>query len=260
MFGIFQIIVLLLIAAQSYASNENCTLESACTCNLKSAGLLNLAGSGGGLDYIEITSGVYTYRYYPCGVKADWGGVCTIENHPAVCQQTRDGEYYVLGKSNSYEITRAVAKGDNTYFDFLFQDGTSDFINGRRNATVRVMCDIRGSHELKFISESPIINYNFVFMTPKACLYKQPDAPIGNILFIVLMVTLPVGLILYLGIGVGIMACKGERRLGLIPNIGFWIIAPFLFFDGFLFVFSCIPFVRKYLKKTIEEDYEKMPS
>ena len=251
------IALLLFIVTTSHAGNKNCTSESACTCNLKSAGLLNLAESGGTTDHVEVITGDYTYRYYPCGMRMDWGGVCVVSNSPAVCQLGPDNEYYVLGSSRSYEITRAVAKGDATYFDFLFKDGTSDFIYGKRSAAVKVTCDRSEAEKLEFISEAPKVKYNLIFRTDKACFNKATDS-VGDVIFIALMVLIPIAIVAYLGVGIGVMAIRGERRWGLIPNLQFWKAAPFLFLDGFLFTFSCFPFVRKCFSKQREQDYDDL--
>eukprot|EP00800_Vazella_pourtalesii_P005470 TRINITY_DN1643_c1_g1_i1.p1 TRINITY_DN1643_c1_g1~~TRINITY_DN1643_c1_g1_i1.p1 ORF type:complete len:259 (-),score=29.62 TRINITY_DN1643_c1_g1_i1:411-1187(-) len=253
------IALLLFIVTTSHAVNKNCTSESACTCQLKSAGLLNLAGSGGITDYVEVTEGDYTYRYYPCGMRVDWGGVCVVSNSPAVCQLGPENEYYILGTARSYEIIRAVAKGDTTYFDFLFKDGTSDFIYGKRSAAVRVSCERTKLGELEFISEAPTIKYNLNFKTDKACFSPATD-PLRNVIFIALMVLVTVAVVAYFGVGVGIMAVKGERRWGLIPNLQFWKAAPFLFLDGFLFTFSCFPGVRKYFRGSSKQQYDDLSS
>ena len=250
-------ITLLLFIVTTHATNKNCTSESACTCNLKAAGLLNLAGSGGTTDHVEVVANGYTYRYYPCGMRVDWGGVCVVSNSPAVCQLGPNNEYYILGTSRSYEITRAVAKGDDTYFDFLFKDGTSDFIFGKRSAAVKVSCDRSRVGQLEFISEAPKVKYNLIFKTEKACFNLATDS-LRNVIFIVLVVLAPIAVVVYLCVGVGIMALKGERRWGLIPNVQFWRSTPFLFLDGFLFTFSCFPFVRKYFREPDRKDYEDL--
>ena len=239
------------------APNPNCTVESSCTCDLKSAGLLNLAESFDGEDFAEIEgSDGYTYRYYPCGMRLNWGIPCSYENSPIACQYTQT-EYYVLGKSTNYNITTAVADGYKTYFVFQFFDGTFDALLGPRKANVRIECDTTGSSNFQFISESPHLTYNFLFKTEKACLIP-PNNESGLAIFITVIVLIPVLIIAYLLIGTSVLYFKGARGLKLIPNLEFWKDSPFLFIDGFLCLFSCIPAVRERLRIVAHQNYEKI--
>ena len=261
MYFVTCIVLLLFLATELSGKNVNCTQETVCTCYLKSAGLLNLAGSGGAMSYVEVTSGEYTFRYYPCGITESWGGLCKVSNSPAVCQYAGQNDYFVLGKSSGYQLTKAVAKGDDTYFDFVFIDGTFDPKYGARKALVKVKCEEIENSELVFLKEDPIVNYNFILRTNKACLTPSGiGGQNGMALFITVIVSVLIGTILYMSVGFGVQAVRGKRGLQLIPNLTFWKKAPFLFLDGFLFVFSCIPIVRGKLRNANEEgSYKEVP-
>ena len=254
--------MLLFIVTRTSGKNINCTQESACTCELKTAGLLNLAGSGGELGYVEVSSGIYIYRYYPCGITKSWGGFCTVTNSPAVCQYSAPNTFFILGKSSEYQLTRAVAEGENTYFDYLFKEGTYDAQYGVRSALVKVQCSNKEPGELEFVKEDPKVTYNLIFRTNKACVKPvEIITQSGMAFFIALLVLVPIGTILYLSVGIGVMVYKGKRGLAMIPNVGFWKDAPFLFLDGFLFVFSCFPVVREKLRNVKgKADYDVVPN
>ena len=206
-------ILLLLIVTEISGKNVNCTQETVCTCELKSAGLLNLAGSGGDMSYVEVTSGVYKFRYYPCGITESWGGFCKVSNSPAVCQyEEGTNSYFVLGKSSEYQLTRAVANGKDTYFDFVFNKGTFDAQYGDRKAYVTVKCEDIGTSEFVFIEENPTLNYSFILKTKNACLTARGLAghP-GMALFIALLVLVPIVIILYLSAGMGYRWLEGRE-------------------------------------------------
>ena len=194
-----------------------------------------------GNKYVETTtaSDMNVYRFYPCGVDKPWTpeGLCTTAD--TACQHSvGEGLYYSLGQTNMFEIEEAISDGAKSYVKFLYSGGTD--ANGvNRKSLIKIVCST--NEELKFVTEIEPVEYILEFSTPKAC----PEGGNAPVLLIFVILVLFLAAVTYIVVGVMLMVFwKGARGFEIIPNLGFWKDFPFLFKDGFLFVFSCIPAAR----------------
>ena len=221
------------------ANNPNCTSQTPCSCT--SAG-----GEGISLDNFKSEKGesfvsvigidLNTYRFYPCGVDTPWGtnGDCLTTS--TACQfDSHELQYYSIGETNEYSIEEAVLSGDRPYVKFIYTGGSDN-----RLCTIKVICS--ELEALSFLDEDTPLEYNLEFSTPKVCPEGGGNAPV-LLIFVILVLFLAA--VTYSVVGVMLMVFwKGARGFEIIPNLGFWKDFPFLFKDGFLFVFSCIPAAR----------------
>ena len=223
-------------------TNTNCSSSSSCSCDLKGAGLIDLNGFRNGPDpYMELDGmGRSTYRFYPCGVNTPWGtGSCGTT--ATLCEyNVYANGYYSLGETDKFEIIEAVSDGINSYLEFAYSGGTEG-----RASFVTVKCDTTGTNEFDLIGELNNMEFYFEFRSPKACPVPGPEGGSAPVLFIFVILVLFLAAVTYSVVGVMLMVFwKGARGFEIIPNLGFWKDFPFLFKDGFLFVFSCIPAAR----------------
>ena len=227
-------------------NNINCSSQTPCSCTFKEGGGIFLEDfqSEQGNKYVETStaSGLNVYRFYPCGVDKPWtpDGMCTTAD--TACQHSVQGEdkYYSLGQTNMFEIEEAISDGDKSYVKFLYSGGT-DANGNLRKCSIKTVCST--NEELKFLIEIEPVEYFLEFRSPKACLVSGGGG--APVLFIFVILVLLLAAVTYSVVGVMLMVFwKGARGFEIIPNLGFWKDFPFLFKDGFLFVFSCIPAAR----------------
>ena len=180
-----------------------------------------------GNKYVEVVAlDQNVYRFYPCGVDKPWtpDGMCTTAD--TACQNNVIEElYYSLGQTDMFEIEEAISDGDKSYVKFLYSGGTE--ANGvNRKSLIKTVCST--NEELKFVIEIEPVEYILEFRSPKACLVSGGGG--APVLFIFVILVLFLAAVTYIVVGVMLMV--------------FWKDFPFLFKDGFLFVFSCIPAAR----------------
>ena len=225
-----------------FGINTNCSTYSSCSCDLIGAGLIDLNGFKDGPNaYIELEGvGRSTYRFYPCGVTDSWGtGSCG--KTATLCEyNVYADEYYSLGETCIFEISEAVAMGTDSYIVFMYSGGTEG-----RESYITVKCDTNNEFELINVFRNT--EFYFEFKSPKACPIPVPAGRGGNApaVFIFVILVIFLATVTYLVVGVMLMVFwKGARGFEIIPNLGFWKDLPFLFKDGVLFCFSCIPEYR----------------
>ena len=104
------------------------------------------------------------------------------------------------------------------------------------------------------LAGSGIWNLKFSLITRHACPIQLVSNYNRNlpVLFILLCAVGGVSLLVYFTCGVFYQfVVKGARGLEIVPNIDFWKETPYLFRDGFLFVFSCYRPFRNELSNVI---------
>ena len=242
--------LVLSICLLHYVSAHNLTAVSDC----------KWIGSGVILDLSKTTYFEYydtdtfaSYRYYPCKASVSWGSsTCQVEDGPALCQQNSDSSLYMVGTLASVSVTSLTS-------DTFEMSYTGGYFG--RNGTVTITC-FQTTDNFKFDSEN-YPAYFFSLSLSDACTNGAASGgeDAGFVLFILLILAGIFGVTAYIVGGVAFMYLhKKERGLALVPNLAFWKDFPFLFRDGFLFTFSCIPKVREYFVSKVASNYEKIPS
>ena len=243
--------IILLISLLGYGYSQNLTSVSDCVWQ-GSGVTLNLKLTADYFEYYDQDT-YASYRYYPCTAE-DWGLYdCLARDGPALCQQNSDSSLYVVGTLASVSV---AALTEDT-FKMSYSGGYLG-----REGKVTITC-FQESDSFKFDSED-YPTYLFSLSLRDACTKTGAAAGVdggGFALFIILILACIFGVTAYITGGVAFMYFhKKERGIGLIPNLAFWKAFPFLFRDGFLFTFSCIPKVREYFVNKVNTDYEKIPS
>ena len=239
-----------------------CLLHYVSAHNLTAVGDCKWVGSGLILDLSKTTFFEYydpvsfsNYRYYPCKTSEDWSSSdCRVEDGPALCQWKADGSSYIVGTLASVSVMPLTADT----FEMSYTGGFLD-----RNGKVTITC-FQTTDNFKFDSENYPTYFFSVGLNDDACTKVAANGEgedAGFVLFILLILAGIFGVTAYIVGGVAFMYLhKKERGLALVPNLAFWKDFPFLFRDGFLFTFSCIPKVREYFVSKVASNYEKIPS
>ena len=173
------------------------------------------------------------FRYYPCAILSDWLGKCTESSKASVClKNTTNGFVYFSVISTQTPLKYRIT--DKSPY-------TTDLVYG--SVTVQVVCTSgRETQGDTFTLESKQ-KLSFKLITTKACptQLRHPTRHNAPVLFILLCIVVSIGTTGYLVCGIGYQyVAKGARGTELIPNVEFWRETPFLFRDGFLFVFCCL--------------------
>ena len=185
----------------------------------------------------------YTYRYYPCGIEADWDATyCTASADTALCQ-TNFFDYVLVGTGGSVDAKVVTSSSNAATFELTYGNGASG-----RTGTMTITCD-QTSDEFSFDTEV-YPAYFFSFSAKSACRQGGPEGQGGNApaFFLTLLIVSLIAATTYIVAGVLIMYFhKKARGVALIPNLEFWTDFPFLLKDGFLFTFSCYAPFREWI-------------
>ena len=183
---------------------------------------------------------LFTCRYYPCDILADWGPLaCTVKERASVCLKNttqKDVTNYAT-ISTQDTITFRVINTEPYITEVSYTTETE-------TTTIELKCtsgiETQGDTFIQLAS-STIHNLKFSLVSKHACPI-QLTLHYGNppVLFILLIVVGGVILLVYFLCGVFYQFfVKGATGIELVPHIEFWKETPYLFRDGFLFVFSC---------------------
>ena len=177
------------------------------------------------------------FRYYPCAILSDWKGECSVSSRASICLKTT-----TRGIVHFSVITTQTPL---TYNITNKSPYTTDMLYG--GVTVQVVCTSGRETQGDTFSLEPKPEFSFKLITTKACPTQQRHLLGHNppVLFILLCVVVSIGTTGYLMCGVVYQYVgKGASGTELIPHVEFWRETPFLFRDGFLFVFCCLKSYR----------------
>ena len=180
---------------------------------------------------------LFTCRYYPCGIMADWG-TCTVKERTSVC----------LRETTSKGVTYATIATQDTvkYNVVLTEPYVTEIIyrNGTETTTIRLKCtsgiETQADTFIRLAS-STSRHLRFMLTSKHGCpIQLAPKYHNPPVLFILLCVLGGVTLLVYFTGGMTYQFCvKGAKGLEIVPHVDFWRETPSLFRDGFIFVFSC---------------------
>ncbi|KAI6650271.1 hypothetical protein LOD99_5950 [Oopsacas minuta] len=246
-------LILFIVCIQTVLS-EVCRRINSCSCVYKSREKVDLSKLRGKyfIAHHHMNGTYLEYKYYPCAILADWNTkVCTKNSKASLCLKetiTKVEKYYVIATQTNVEFNII---SNTTHF-------TTSVIYTNRDIIVTVEAICTSGIERQGDTFS-ILSYDekklkFRLVTENACPIKLRHFTIENepVLFILLVVLGGTFLLVYFIGGFLCQICvRGARGVEIIPNVSFWRETPYLFKDGFLFVFSCYSPFRSELSSVI---------